>query len=66
MGTTINIPLTNSDFIFGPINSMNFGGSVSGGRDIDGDGLDDIIIGAPGDNSDLTGGSAFVFSACEN
>ena len=66
LGSTVNIPLTNSDFTFGPTTSIFFGESVSGGRDIDGDGLDDIIIGAPGDFSDVTGGSVFVFSACEN
>ena len=40
-----------------------FGGSVSGAGDVDGDGYDDLVVGAPGDDDMGSGsGSAYVFS----
>jgi len=38
----------------------NFGAALAGGRDLDGDGLSDVIVGAPG--FDGEGGSVFVFT----
>ena len=48
-------------FIQGDSSSDNLGSSVSGAGDIDGDGLDDLIIGAS--NSEIAGGPADTGSA---
>ena len=40
--------------ITGILAADNFGASVGGGGDINGDGFDDVIIGAPGHNDGLT------------
>ena len=47
--------------IFGLNNNDNFGTSLGGGRDVNSDGLDDIIIGASGvDNGGTDKGAAYV------
>lgn len=54
-------------YYFGPFNGDSavdeFGFSVSGAGDVDGDGFDDLIVGAPfDDNNGSSSGSARVFS----
>ncbi|MEM9083975.1 MAG: FG-GAP-like repeat-containing protein [Planctomycetota bacterium] len=50
-----------SDFQ-GTLNGGRFGSYVDGVGDIDGDGYDDFIIGAPGEESAITGGRAYLIS----
>lgn len=38
-----------------------FGASISSAGDVDGDGFDDLIVGAPGYKTDVTYGAAFVY-----
>jgi hypothetical protein len=38
-----------------------FGGSVAGAGDVNGDGYDDVIVGAPGYEGAIPGGAAFLF-----
>lgn len=62
--------LTDADGIdmFGILAEDNFGASVGGGGDINGDGFDDVIIGAPGHNNGLTlnVGEAYVIFGFDN
>jgi hypothetical protein len=46
----------------GPANNSRFGHSVAGIGDIDGDGMDDFIVGAPRTGGGTPEGSAFVYS----
>jgi len=47
---------------FGPVQSYDeFGDAVSGGGDVNGDGFDDIFIGAPGNSSQSVPGRAYAF-----
>ena len=68
---TFNATLTSltEAFVFAGDNSqIRFGNSVSGARDVNGDGFDDVIVGAPYDNAGGTGvevGSARVFSGLD-
>ena len=43
-----------------------FGASVGSAGDVDGDGFDDLIVGAPGYKTDVTYGAAFVYLGSES
>ena len=72
LGSTNLISLFDSDFIFNAVYSNISGANfplitVSGGGDIDSDGLDDVIIGDPQPhNCSGNCGRAYIYSACEN
>jgi len=53
--------------IFGKLGSDNLGLSLSGAGDINGDGFDDVIIGAYGnDDGAATAGAAYIFFGATN
>jgi FG-GAP repeat len=61
---TINNPDTNADVVLkGQSFADNFGGSVASAGDFNGDGKDDVIVGAIGgdNNGQTNSGSAFIF-----
>ena len=62
--TITHVPLFTID---GDVGDRNFGISVSGAGDVNGDGFDDLIAGAPGDdnNGNDDSGSARVFSGAD-
>ncbi|MSR60885.1 MAG: hypothetical protein EXS08_00365 [Planctomycetes bacterium] len=49
-----------SSIVFGATAEVRFGFAVGGGGDIDGDGFDDVLVGAP-DEGSLERGAAFVY-----
>jgi len=50
----------------GGMSGANFGWSVAGAGDVDGDGYDDVIVGANYDNEAATdAGAAYVFHGCD-
>jgi hypothetical protein len=58
LGTSSTIYLSNADYKLVGESSGDFvGGSVSSAGDVDGDGLDDVLVGASGDDD---GGAAYI------
>ena len=51
--------LTPAATLLGPAGAVSFGSAVAGGEDIDGDGLDDVLVGAP-DGGTNGGGAAYL------
>ncbi|MFO0962219.1 MAG: FG-GAP-like repeat-containing protein [Phycisphaerales bacterium] len=62
LGSVSGLPATPSWSADGPHALAQFGTSVSGAGDVNGDGYDDVIIGAPGySNGQTNEGGAFVY-----
>ena len=67
LGSSSIIDLSLADYSFNGENQDDYSGSsVSSAGDVDGDGLDDILISAPyNDDGGSTAGKVALFSACE-
>ena len=67
LGGSTNIDLSSADYQFMGESSYDYAGrSVASAGDVDGDGLDDILIGADGDDDGgSSAGSAYLLLANE-